>query len=58
MTYEKQRITIYLPEDLVKSADEVSYKAGLTRNAYITIAVKNLLEQRQITINTETSTSR
>lgn len=58
MTYDKQRVTIYLPEDIVKKADEVSYRAGLTRNAYITIALKNQLEQREITIKTEPSLNR
>lgn len=58
MTYDKQRVTIYLPVEVLKKADEVSYRAGLTRNAYVTIAVKRLLEQREITINIEPSASR
>ena len=53
MTYSKQRITVYLPEEMVEQADEVAYKTGLTRNALITIAVKSVIQQKQVVIDIE-----
>lgn len=53
MTYEKQRITVYLPQEMVVQTDELTRTTGLTRNALITIAVKTLINQKQVVIDIE-----
>lgn len=58
MNYEKQRITTYLPQEMVDQIDEISMTTGLTRNALITIAVKTLINQKQVVIDTEVKTDR